>query len=163
MSLPFGGACFWYKTDSSVAVNVPMIKLDIRISSPAILIQPDLTKVEPLGWPRFHAGVAAGLSLSVKPEEFDSSQISMARPEELEDRHAGYLLGLGLNQHLRSINRVQIFRYLETKHEMTSIGALIGLSWAFIGSADPRQPIDSICGLHQLWDFTLGYSKQKVI
>ncbi|WAQ89901.1 hypothetical protein PtA15_11A593 [Puccinia triticina] len=146
MSLPFGGACFWYKTDSNVAVNVPMIKLDIRISSPAILIQPDLAKVEPLAWPRFHAGVAAALSLSVRPEEFDSSQISLARPEELDDRHAGYLLGLGLNQHLRSINRVQIFRYLETKHEMTSIGVLLGLSAAFIGTADPR--VSSIIAAH---------------
>ncbi|KAA1069674.1 Anaphase-promoting complex subunit 1 [Puccinia graminis f. sp. tritici] len=146
MSLPFGGACFWYKTDSNVAANVPMIKLDIRISSPAILIQPDLAKVEPLAWPRFHAGVAAGLSLSVRPEEFDSSQISLARPEELDDRHAGYLLGLGLNQHLRSINRVQIFRYLETKHEMTSIGVLLGLSSAFIGTADPR--VSSIIAAH---------------
>ncbi|POV99511.1 hypothetical protein PSTT_13741 [Puccinia striiformis] len=146
MSLPFGGACLWYKTDSNVAASVPMIKLDIRISSPAILIQPDLAKVEPLAWPRFHAGVAAGLSLSVKPEEFDSSQISLARPEELDDRHAGYLLGLGLNQHLRSINRVQIFRYLEIKHEMTSIGVLLGLSSAFIGTADPR--VSSIIAAH---------------
>jgi len=146
MSLPFGGACFWFKTDSNVAASVPMIKLDIKISSPPILIQPDLAKVEPLAWPRFHAGVAAGLSLSVKPEEFDSSQISLARPEELDDRHAGYLLGLGLNQHLRSINRVQIFRYLETKHEMTSIGVLIGLSSAFVGTADPR--VSSIIAAH---------------
>ncbi|PLW23072.1 hypothetical protein PCASD_10528 [Puccinia coronata f. sp. avenae] len=146
MSLPFGGACFWYKTDSNVAASVPKIQLDIRISTPPILIQPDLAKVEPLAWPRFHAGVAAALSLSVRPEEFDSSQISLARPEELDDRHAGYLLGLGLNQHLRSINRVQIFRYLETKHEMTSIGVLIGLSSAFIGTADPR--VSSIIAAH---------------
>ncbi|KNZ54188.1 hypothetical protein VP01_3014g3 [Puccinia sorghi] len=137
-NISFGGACFWFKTDSNVAASVPMIKLDIKISSPPILIQPDPAKVEKLAWSRFHAGVATGLSLSVEPEEFDSSQISLAHPEEPDNRHAGYLIGLGLNQHLRSINRVQVFRYLETKHEMTSIGVLIGLSSAFVGTADPR-------------------------
>ncbi|MBW0468810.1 hypothetical protein O181_008525 [Austropuccinia psidii MF-1] len=146
LSKPFGGGCFWYKSDKNLAVNVPMIKLDIRILPSGTLIQPDTNKVEPLGWPRFHAGVAAGLSLSIEPDEFDSSQISLGRPDELDDRHAGYLLGLGLNKHLRSINRVQIFRYLETKHEMTSIAILLGLSAAFIGTGDQR--VSSIIAAH---------------
>jgi len=75
MSQPYGGACFWFNMDSNVAASIPMIKLDIKISSPPIFIQPDLTKVEPFAWPQFHPGVAAGLSLSVNPEEFDNSQI----------------------------------------------------------------------------------------
>ncbi|CAH7689936.1 P-loop containing nucleoside triphosphate hydrolase protein [Phakopsora pachyrhizi] len=63
-----------------------------------------------------------------------------------DDQHAGYLLGLGLNQHLKSINRVQIFRYLESKHDMTSIGVLLGLSSTFIGTGDPR--VSSIIAAH---------------
>ncbi|CAH7686325.1 hypothetical protein PPACK8108_LOCUS20963, partial [Phakopsora pachyrhizi] len=146
MALPLGGACFWYKTDPNIAANVPMIKLDVRLLPTNVIIQPDPVKIEPLSWPRFHAGVAAALSLSVDPRDFDSSQISLGRPDELDDRHAGYLLGLGLNQHLKSINRVQIFRYLESKHDMTSIGVLLGLSSAFIGTGDPR--VSSIIAAH---------------
>ncbi|KAH9812049.1 hypothetical protein DFH28DRAFT_1031872 [Melampsora americana] len=138
MSLPFGGACFWYRTDLNIAATVPFIKLDVKVLPMGVIIQPDQTKLEPLTWPRFHAGVAAALSLSVLPGVFDSSQIALDRPDEPDDRHAGYLFGLGLNGHLRSISRLQIYRYLETKHEMTSIGLLLGLSGAFIGTGDSR-------------------------
>ncbi|EGG02598.1 uncharacterized protein MELLADRAFT_91152 [Melampsora larici-populina 98AG31] len=138
MALPFGGACFWYRTDSNIAATVPLIKLDVKVLPMGVIIQPDQTKLEPLTWPRFHAGVAAALSLSVLPGAFDGSQIAFDRPDEPDDRHAGYLFGLGLNGHLRSISRLQIYRYLETKHEMTSIGLLLGLSGAFIGTGDSR-------------------------
>ncbi|CAH7683602.1 hypothetical protein PPACK8108_LOCUS17242, partial [Phakopsora pachyrhizi] len=125
---------------------VPMIKLDVQLLPTNFIIQPDPVKIEPLSWPRFHAGVAAALSLSMDPRDFDSSQISLGQPDKLDDRHAGYLLGLGLNQHLKSINRVQIFRYLESKHYMTSIGVLLGLSSTFIGTGDPR--VSSIIAAH---------------
>ncbi|CAH7673703.1 hypothetical protein BY996DRAFT_4595869 [Phakopsora pachyrhizi] len=141
-----GGACFWYKTDPKIAANVPMIKLYIRLLPTNFIIQPDPVKIEPLSWPRFHAGVAAALSLSVDSRDFDSSQISLGQPDKLDDQHAGYLLGLGLNQHLKSINQVQIFRYLESKHDMTSIGVLLGLSSTFIGTGDPR--VSSIIAAH---------------
>ncbi|KAG0139551.1 hypothetical protein CROQUDRAFT_101374 [Cronartium quercuum f. sp. fusiforme G11] len=138
MSLPFGGACFWYRTDPNIAAAVPLIKLDVKVMPMGVVIQPDPAKLEPLAWPRFHAGVAAALSLSVIPGAFDSSQISLDRPEEPDERHAGYLLGLGLNGHLRSISRLQIYRYLEAKHEMTSTGLLLGLAATFLGTGDPR-------------------------
>lgn len=138
MALPFGAACFWYRTDPNISAAVPLIKLDVKIIPKGLIIQPDPAKLEASSWPKFHSGVAAALSLAVLPGAFDSSQISLDRPDEPDERHAGYLLGLGLNRHLLLISRLQIYRYLEAKHEMTSTGLLLGLSATFMGTGDAR-------------------------
>lgn len=145
MALPYGAACFAFRTVAGHSVVVPSIKLSVRSEPQGTILQADATKVESLAWPKFHAGVAAALSLS-DGRIIDGAHLSLDRPDDLDDRHAGYLLGLGLNDRLRSITRMQVFRYLDSKHEMTSIAVLLGLAAAFRGTSDPK--VSSILAAH---------------
>ncbi|KAI9811821.1 MAG: Anaphase-promoting complex subunit 1 [Thelocarpon impressellum] len=91
---------------------------------------------EKVGWAFFHSGVAAGLSISREAKGIDTSWIVFNKPTELSNRHAGFLLALGLNGHLKSIAKWVAFKYLTPKHTMTSIGLLLGLSASYIGTMD---------------------------
>ncbi|KAL8740033.1 MAG: hypothetical protein Q9190_007219 [Brigantiaea leucoxantha] len=89
-----------------------------------------------VSWAFFHAGVEAGLSISKYANGIDTSWILFNKPQELRNRHAGFLLALGLNGHLKSIAKWVAFKYLTPKHPMTSIGLLLGLSASYIGTMD---------------------------
>jgi anaphase-promoting complex subunit 1 len=91
---------------------------------------------EKTAWAFFHAGVEAGLSISKDAKGIDTSWILFNKPRELTTRHAGFLLALGLNGHLKSIAKWVAFKYLTPKHTMTSIGLLLGLSASYIGTMD---------------------------
>lgn len=91
---------------------------------------------EKVSWAFFHAGVEAGLSISKNAEGIDTSWILFNKPPELGNRHAGFLLALGLNGHLKSIAKWVAFKYLTPKHTMTSIGLLLGLSASYLGTMD---------------------------
>jgi len=91
---------------------------------------------EKLSWAFFHAGVSAGLHISRKATGIDTSWIVFNRPAELTNRHAGFLLALGLNGHLRTLAKWLAFKYLTPKHTMTSIGLLLGLSASYLGTMD---------------------------
>ncbi|CAA9962022.1 ANAPC1 domain containing protein [Pyrenophora teres f. maculata] len=87
-------------------------------------------------WPFFNAGAAAGLSISRDAQGIDTSWIMYNKPAELTNKHAGLLLGLGLNGHLRTIAKWLSFKYLTPKHTMTSVGLLLGLAASFMGTMD---------------------------
>jgi anaphase-promoting complex subunit 1 len=87
-------------------------------------------------WAFFNQGVSAGLSISRDAQGIDTSWIMYNKPAELSNRHAGLLLGLGLNGHLRNIAKWLSFKYLTPKHTMTSVGLLLGLSASYIGTMD---------------------------
>ncbi|MCJ1295138.1 Anaphase-promoting complex subunit 1 [Xylographa carneopallida] len=91
---------------------------------------------EKVSWSFFHAGVEAGLSISREAKGIDTSWILFNKPTELQNRHAGFLLALGLNGHLRSIAKWVAFKYLTPKHTMTSIGLLLGLAASYLGTMD---------------------------
>ncbi|MCJ1391678.1 Anaphase-promoting complex subunit 1 [Xylographa bjoerkii] len=91
---------------------------------------------EKVSWSFFHAGVEAGLSISKEAQGIDTSWILFNKPMELQNRHAGFLLALGLNGHLRSIAKWVAFKYLTPKHTMTSIGLLLGLAASYLGTMD---------------------------
>ena len=91
---------------------------------------------ERVSWAFFHAGVEAGLSISKDARGIDTSWILFNKPQELKNRHAGFLLALGLNGHLKAIAKWVAFKYLTPKHTMTSIGLLLGLSASFLGTMD---------------------------
>lgn len=91
---------------------------------------------EKFGWAFFHAGVAAGLSISREAQGIDTSWIMYNKPAELTNKHAGLLLGLGLNGHLKTIAKWLSFKYLTPKHTMTSVGLLLGLSASYLGTMD---------------------------
>lgn len=87
-------------------------------------------------WAFFNAGVAAGLSISRDAQGIDTSWIMYNKPLDLTNKHAGLLLGLGLNGHLKSIAKWLSFKYLTPKHTMTSVGLLLGLAASFMGTMD---------------------------
>jgi anaphase-promoting complex subunit 1 len=91
---------------------------------------------EKVSWAFFHAGVEAGLSISRNAKGIDTSWILFNKPAELSNKHAGFLLALGLNGHLKSIAKWVAFKYLTPKHTMTSIGLLLGLSASYLGTMD---------------------------
>jgi anaphase-promoting complex subunit 1 len=87
-------------------------------------------------WAFFHNGAAAGLTISRDAKGIDTSWILYNKPPELTNRHAGFLLALGLNGHLKSLAKWVAFKYLTPKHTMTSIGLLLGLSASYLGTMD---------------------------
>ena len=87
-------------------------------------------------WAFFHNGASAGLNVSRQAKGIDTSWILYNKPTELTNRHAGFLLALGLNGHLKSLAKWVAFKYLTPKHTMTSIGLLLGLSGSYLGTMD---------------------------
>ncbi|RMD41542.1 hypothetical protein DV735_g3571, partial [Chaetothyriales sp. CBS 134920] len=101
---------------------------------------------EKLCWAFFHNGVSAGLMISKDAKGIDTSWILYNKPPELTNRHAGFLLALGLNGHLKSLARWVAFKYLTPKHPMTSVGLLLGLSVSYLGTQD--QQITRLLSVH---------------
>lgn len=92
---------------------------------------------EKVNWAFFHQGAAAGLQISPRAKGIDNNWIIYNKPSgEPSNRHAGFLLALGLNGHLKSVVKWVAFKYLTTKHTMTSIGLLLGLAASFMGTMD---------------------------
>lgn len=91
---------------------------------------------EKVYWAFFHNGAAAGLMISKEADFIDTSWILYNKPPELTNRHAGLLLALGLNGHLKSLAKWVAFKYLTPKHTMTSVGLLLGLAASYRGTAD---------------------------
>ncbi|EEY17322.1 PC_rep repeat-containing protein [Verticillium alfalfae VaMs.102] len=92
---------------------------------------------EKVCWGFFHQGVAAGLAISSQAKGIDTSWILFNKPgQDLNNRHAGFLLALGLNGHLKDVAKWVAFKYLTPKHTMTSIGLLLGLAASYLGTMD---------------------------
>ncbi|OJD27390.1 hypothetical protein ACJ73_01219 [Blastomyces percursus] len=87
-------------------------------------------------WAFFHNGASTGLAISKAAKGIDTSWILYNKPIELTNRHAGFLLALGLNGHLKALAKWVAFKYLTPKHTMTSIGLLLGLSASYLGTMD---------------------------
>ncbi|XP_059045476.1 anaphase-promoting complex subunit 1 [Achroia grisella] len=91
-------------------------------------------------WPSFHNGVAAGLALvPMTGASIDSSWIIYNKPRgttEMSTEHAGFLMALGLNGHLRDMPFMNMYEYLVKCHEMISIGLLLGLAATYRGTMD---------------------------
>lgn len=89
---------------------------------------------EKVSWAFFHAGAEAGLSISKAAKGIDTSWILFNKPPELKNRHAGFLLALGLNGHMKNLAQWLCYSYLTPKHPMTSIGFLLGISASHLGT-----------------------------
>lgn len=87
-------------------------------------------------WASFHNGVAAGLRISPSSQGIDSSWIVFNRPAEPCPSHAGLLFGLGLTGHLRSMVPWHAFPYLDSRHDFTSSGLLLGLAASYAATED---------------------------
>lgn len=89
-------------------------------------------------WGYFHNGVSAGLMISRNFDNISGSWIVFNRPPTLNAQHAGFLLGLGLNGHLKHLEEWHIYNYLGPKHNFTSMGLLLGMAASLKGTMDVK-------------------------
>lgn len=140
-ALPYGRAMLTYGTISTLTREtyvVPKLEFSVRIQPQGITLASDPTKIPPEAaqWGEFHNGVAAALRVSSKVEDIESAWIAFNKPSEMTPQHAGYLFGLGLGGHLRNMMTWQTFGYLTMKQDLTSIGILLGMAVANVGTGD---------------------------
>ncbi|QUC23151.1 uncharacterized protein UV8b_07392 [Ustilaginoidea virens] len=109
----------------------------VKPANVTVGVDKSLFTEEKVCWGFFHQGVAAGLAISPQAKGIDTSWILYNKPaQDLSNRHAGFLLALGLNGHLKGVAKWVAFKYLTPKHTMTSIGLLLGLAASYIGTMD---------------------------
>ena len=109
----------------------------VKPTNVTVGVDKSLFTEEKVCWGFFHQGVAAGLAISPQAKGIDTSWILYNKPsQDLSNRHAGFLLALGLNGHLKGVAKWVAFKYLTPKHTMTSIGLLLGLAASYMGTMD---------------------------
>lgn len=144
MSLPVGRGMFTlYSSSPVITETLPIPKLNLSGKAPPRGTTIDLSTIEvPPNmdmWPHFHNGVAAGLKIAPNCGEIDSTWIVYNKPKGSLDsptEHAGFLMALGLNGHLRNLATVNMHDYLARAHEMTCVGLMLGISVAKRGTMD---------------------------
>ncbi|KAJ6553970.1 hypothetical protein DFH09DRAFT_1366046 [Mycena vulgaris] len=151
LALPYGRAMFTFGSLPTVtreAYNIPKMEYSIRLQPLNLTVSPEAGKLQPesVSWGEFHNGVAAGLRISPSAGGVESSWIAFNKPTELTPEHAGFLFGLGLTGHLKEMLTWHTFGYLTPKHDLTSIGVLLGLSAANVGSSD--QHVTKLLAVH---------------
>ncbi|XP_069743780.1 anaphase-promoting complex subunit 1 [Narcine bancroftii] len=144
MALPPGRGMFTLFSYHPVPTEpLPIPKLNLTGRAPPRNTTVDLNSgnidVPPnmASWASFHNGVAAGLKIA-PASQIDSAWIVYNRQKntELTNEYAGLLMALGLNGHLSKLTTMSIHDYLSKGHEMTSIGLLLGISAAKLGTMD---------------------------
>ncbi|WWC63280.1 uncharacterized protein I303_105880 [Kwoniella dejecticola CBS 10117] len=138
LSIPVGQGMFEFGTRSTNITdvwNIPLIELSVKpgLNKPTLKAEIISDSAE---WPCFHNGVASGLAISPDCKGIDSSWIVFNRPNILNAEHGGFLLGLGLAGHLRSLTTYHALPLLEPRHDFTSVGLLLGLACSYAGSED---------------------------
>lgn len=97
--------------------------------------EPDSEGAE-MEWPEFHNGVASALQLAIAQDKIESSWLYSQLNKEFTSRHAGLMFGIGLLGQLRHLGKIHAHFYLSTRHSITTIGLLLGISLSFMGSCD---------------------------
>ncbi|PFH49996.1 hypothetical protein AMATHDRAFT_62013 [Amanita thiersii Skay4041] len=151
LALPYGRALYTFgcvPTVTREAYSIPKLEFSVRIQPANTVMTPEAGKIalESMSWGEFHNGVAAGLRISPTATGVESSWIAFNKPSDLTPEHAGFLFGLGLTGHLREMLTWHTFSYLTPKHDLTSIGVLLGLSAANVGSGN--QHITKLLAVH---------------
>ncbi|WVO13449.1 hypothetical protein L204_101065 [Cryptococcus depauperatus] len=148
LAITVGQGMFEYGTRATIitdAWEIPFIELSVKITPGNNVLKAEIVS-DNVEWPCFHNGVSAGLSISPDCKGIDSSWIVFNRPQVLNSEHGGFLLGLGLTGHLRSLMTYHAFPLMEPRHDFTSVGLLLGLASSFAGSNDLL--ITKILSLH---------------
>lgn len=142
LAIPAGRAMLYYSLKYPLLTqkfHIGGFNLNCIVKPANVTVGVDKTHFteEKVCWGFFHQGVAAGLAISPQAKGIDSSWIVYNKPgNDLSNRHAGFLLALGLNGHLKAFPKWLAFKYLQSKHAMTSIGLLLGLAASYRGTMD---------------------------
>lgn len=133
LTTPIGrGAVFNSSRKPLVTEGFPIPKMNFSTlvlpDNVNVTLESDVIPQYLLDWGYFHNGASAGLSVSKEFDGISGSWVVFNRPPVLNAQHAGFLLGLGLNGHLKQLEEWHIYNYLGPKHIYTSIGLLIGMA-----------------------------------
>merc|ERR1712137_1452813 len=79
---------------------------------------------------------AAALRVAPHSVSKNSNWIPYNKPREPSSSHAGFLLGSGLQGHLKALKLPKAMQYLKENHPLTSIGILLGLAATYRGTMD---------------------------
>lgn len=101
-----------------------------------INVDKDLIPSDIIEWGEFHAGVSSGLKISRKTKGVNGSWIVFNKPKDVNASHAGFLLGLGLNGHLKELEEWHIYNYLSLKNTHVGVGLLLGMTASMRGTMD---------------------------
>ncbi|BFZ53403.1 Anaphase-promoting complex subunit 1 [Savitreella phatthalungensis] len=153
LATPAGRALFTFSSRLPLPTErfeIPTLDYDVKLLPAAVTVAEDKTYLTPelKCWGNFHNGVMAGLSISRSSQDMSASWVAFNKPESLDETHAGFLLGIGLNGHLRTMATWHAFNYLTSKHIMTSVGLLLGLAASFRGTTD--QMVTRLLSVHVL-------------
>lgn len=143
LTLPLGRAALYYEENRPMFTEkfpIPDLNLSTIIapSMSTIVLDEDLIFRKNYDWGSFHNGTSSGLSVSRDCEGITGSWAFYNKPAGNFAQHAGFLLGLGLNGHLKKLEEWHIYNYLGPKHPLTSIGLLIGMAASLKGSMDNK-------------------------
>ncbi|KAA8908811.1 hypothetical protein TRICI_004739 [Trichomonascus ciferrii] len=142
-SVSLGRAALFYSARRPLVTEryaIPRINftLVIKPSNSTVSLQKMFLSDENVAWGYFHNGISAGLSVSRQATHISGSWIVFNKPSTLTSQHAGFLLGLGLNGHLKKLEEWHIYNYLGPKHTHTSVALLIGMSASHLGSMNTK-------------------------
>lgn len=107
-------------------------------------------------WGEFHNGVAIGLRLAAGENTKDCDNVQILtrswimrhKPSDSPSNpsHAGMLLALGLGKFLPALRNTDVFQYLLPRHDLTSIGLMLGLSSGNRGSM--HEKVSNLVQMH---------------
>lgn len=143
LTIPMGRAALFYGSRKPILTErFPIPKFNLNC-----LIAPSMTNIvlteksldeNITEWGYFHNGVSSGLSINKDSNGISGSWIIFNKPNELNAQHAGFLLGIGLNGHLKRLEEWHIYNYLGPKHPLTSVGLLVGMAASLRGTMDNK-------------------------
>ncbi|XP_078728043.1 anaphase-promoting complex subunit 1 isoform X4 [Lampetra fluviatilis] len=147
MALPVGRGMFTLFTHHPLPTEpLPITKFNLTGRAPPHNMIVDLSSgnidmpANMASWPSFHNGVACGLRIAPAQRlRLHAAWLSYNnRPQAGEPipEYAGVLLALGLSGHLNDLPIMHVHDYLTKGHEMTTIGLLLGVSAAQLGTMD---------------------------
>lgn len=141
LMVPIGRAALFYAGRKPLLTEkfpIPKFNLNTLIapSMTTIVLAEEAVSQNVMDWGHFHNGVSSGLSISPDSKGVTGSWVIFNKPAENNAQHAGFLLGLGLNGHLKKLEEWHIYNYLGPKHPLTSVGLLIGMAASLRGTMD---------------------------
>ncbi|ODV95239.1 hypothetical protein PACTADRAFT_49987 [Pachysolen tannophilus NRRL Y-2460] len=165
LTIPLGrSALFLSSRLPLMTERFPIPKLNFNcLISPSMTtttLDADLIDVETTQWGFFHNGASSGLTISRDAKGISGSWIVFNQPPVLNAQHAGFLLGLGLNGHLKRLEEWHIYNYLGPKHTYTSIGLLLGMSASLRGTMDVK--LTKVLSVHVIALLPPGATDLKV-
>lgn len=165
LTVPLGRAAIFLSSKKPLMTErfpISKMNLNAMILPDMFTVTLDKDKIDKslYDWGFFHNGASAGLMVSRNSTEISGSWIVFNKPPILNPQHAGFLLGLGLNGHLRKLEEWHIYNYLGPKHNYTSVGLLLGMSASLKGTMDVK--LTKVLSVHVVALLPIGSSDLNV-